>query len=85
MPFPVAGILFLSNTLGGIFLILIVIAWVIGLVDVLFRRHDLTTTKRLVWALTIFILPLVGTLLYFALRPTLPEEAETIISARTRS
>jgi hypothetical protein len=85
MPFPVAGILFLSNTLGGILLVLIVIAWAIGLVDVLFRRHDLTGAKRLVWALTIFILPLVGTLLYFALRPTLPEEAEKIISSKTRA
>jgi drug/metabolite transporter (DMT)-like permease len=82
MAIPVAGILFLSNTLGGILLVLIAIAWVLGLVDV-FRRHDLPRTKRLAWVLLIVILPIIGTFLYFALRPTLPEEAEKIISSRT--
>jgi Phospholipase_D-nuclease N-terminal len=84
MAIPVAGILFLSNTLGGILLVLIAIAWVIGLVDVVLRRPDLIRTKRLAWVLLIVILPIVGTFIYFALRPTLPEEAEKIISARSR-
>jgi hypothetical protein len=83
MAIPVAGILFLSNALGGILFVLIAIAWILGLVDVIFRRHDLTRTKRLAWVLLIVILPIIGTFLYFALRPTLPEEAEKIISART--
>jgi hypothetical protein len=83
MAIPVAGILFLSNTLGGILLVLIVIAWVLGLIDVIFRRPDLPRTKRLAWILLVVILPIIGTFLYFALRPTLPEEAEKIISSRT--
>ena len=83
MAIPVAGILFLSNTLGGILFVLIAIAWVLGLVDVIFRRHDLPRTKRLAWVLLIVIVPIIGTFLYFALRPTLPEEAEKIISSRT--
>ena len=49
-----------------------------------FKRHDLDRTKRLAWVLLIVILPIIGTVLYFALRPTLPEEAEKIISSRTR-
>jgi hypothetical protein len=83
MTIPVAGILFLSNTLGGILLVLIAIAWVLGLIDVIFRRPDLPRTKRLAWVLLVVILPIIGTFLYFALRPTLPEEAEKIISSRT--
>jgi hypothetical protein len=50
---------------------------------VIFRRHDLPSTKRLAWVLLIVIVPIIGTFLYFALRPTLPEEAEKIISSRT--
>jgi uncharacterized membrane protein YhaH (DUF805 family) len=84
MAIPLAGILFLSNMLGGVLLVLIAIAWVLGLVDVVFKRHDLDRTKRLAWVLLIVILPIIGTVLYFALRPTLPDEAEKIISSRTR-
>jgi Phospholipase_D-nuclease N-terminal len=84
MAIPVAGILFLSDTLAWVLFVLIAIAWVLGLVDVVFKRHDLDRTKRLAWVLLIVILPIVGTLLYFALRPTLPEEAEKIISSRSR-
>ena len=84
MAIPVAGILFLSNTLAGVLFVLIAIAWVLGLVDVVFKRHDLDRTKRLAWVLLIVILPIIGTVLYFALRPTLPDEAEKIISSRTR-
>ena len=83
MPIPVADILFLSTTLGGILIVLILIAWALGLVDVIFRRPDLTGTQRFAWILLVVILPIIGTVLYFALRPTLPDEAERIISSRT--
>ena len=85
MAIPVAGLLILSNTLAGGRFALIAIAWVLGLVDVVFKRHDLDRTKRLAWVLLIVILPIVGTVLYFALRPTLPDEAEKIISSRSRA
>jgi hypothetical protein len=84
MAIPTAGILFLSNTLGGILLVFIAIAWVMGLWDVVFKRHDLTTAKRLAWILLIVVLPIIGTFVYFAVRPTLPQEAEKIIASRAR-
>ena len=63
MPAPVADILFLSNTLGGILLVLIAIAWALGLVDVAFRGHDLPRTMRWAWVLLMVILPIIGTFL----------------------
>jgi hypothetical protein len=33
--------------------------------------------------LLIVILPIIGTILYFALRPTLPDEAAKVIATRT--
>jgi hypothetical protein len=83
MALPQAGILFLSNLVGGILLVLIAITWVVALVD-LVRRPDLSGGKRLAWALLIIILPLIGTVVYFALRPTLPDEADRIIAREAR-
>jgi hypothetical protein len=80
---PNADILFLSNFIGGILLALIVALWVVALVD-LFRRPDLDGTHRLAWALLIIILPLIGTIAYFAMRPTLDDEAERIIAREAR-
>jgi len=64
-------------------LLLIAIVWIAGLVDVIAKRPDLDRTKRLAWILLIVILPVIGTLLYFILRPTLPEEAAQIVATRT--
>ena len=64
MTLPQAGILFLSNLVGGILLVLIAITWVVALVD-LFRRPDLTGGAKLAWALLIIVLPLIGTIVYF--------------------
>jgi len=83
MPIEPAGILFLSTTLGVILFVLIAIVWIAGLVDVIAKRPDLDPTKRLAWILLIVILPVLGTVLYFLLRPTLPDEAERIIAMRT--
>jgi hypothetical protein len=83
MALPQAGILFLSNLVGGILLVLIAITWVVALVD-LVRRPDLSGGKRLAWGLLIIILPLIGTVVYFALRPTLPDEADRIIAREAR-
>jgi hypothetical protein len=80
---PQGGILFLSNLVGGILLALIVALWVVALVD-LFRRPDLDGTHRLAWALVIIILPLIGTIAYFAMRPTLQDEADRIIAREVR-
>jgi Phospholipase_D-nuclease N-terminal len=67
---------------GGILGLIVVGLWVTGLVDVT-RRPDLEGNVRLGWILLIVLLPVIGTLVYLARRPTLPEEREKIIAAQT--
>jgi hypothetical protein len=67
----------------GVFGLAIVILWVIGLVD-LSRRSDLDPADKMRWVLLIVLIPIFGTIIYWVKRPTLPEEAEKIIAARTR-
>lgn len=81
MLIPAVG---LAWALGGGLLALMVLAlWLTGLVD-LSKRSDLERGTRLAWILLIVLLPLVGTLIYFAMRPTLPEERDKIIRDQTR-
>jgi hypothetical protein len=67
----------------GVLGVLIFVLWVAGIVDVV-RRTDLDRTHRAAWILIIVLLPLVGTILYFVMRPTLPDERDGIIAAQTR-
>ena len=64
----------------GIFGLVVLICWIIGLVDVT-RRPDLDRGARIRWIALIVLLPIAGTLIYWAKRPTLPEERERIIAA----
>jgi hypothetical protein len=47
------------------------------------RRPDLDRLHRMAWILLIVLLPIVGTLVYLATRPTLSDEREKLIAART--
>ena len=47
--------------------IVIVIAWGIGVVDI-FRRH-LDAKHTVAWLLVVLIMPILGTILYWVLRP----------------
>ena len=67
----------------GILGLLILALWITGLVDVI-RRPDLDRRSRWAWILLILLLPLVGTLVYLAMRPTLPEERDKIAAAQMR-
>jgi hypothetical protein len=67
----------------GIFGLVVVILWIIGLVD-LSKRSDLDQRQKWTWLLLIVLIPIVGTIIYWVRRPTLPEEREKIIAARTR-
>jgi hypothetical protein len=67
----------------GVFGLAIVALWVIGLVD-LSRRPDLDRADRMRWILLIVLIPIVGTVIYWVKRPTMPDEAEQIVAARTR-
>jgi hypothetical protein len=42
--------------------------WVLGLVDIL-RRRDLRTSSKVLWALAVIFVPVVGVLVYLVARP----------------
>ena len=80
--FPLALGWFATSGIG-IIGVMIVILWIIGLVD-LSKRPDLDQRAKWTWILLIVLIPIVGTIIYWAKRPTLPEEREKIIAARMR-
>jgi phospholipase D-like protein len=44
-----------------------VIAWVVAIVDMVRRRDDLARNQLVAWVLLVILLPIVGTVLYFAI------------------
>ena len=51
----------------------LLLIWVLTLVD-LFRRHDLSTGRKVLWALVVLILPVIGVIIYFVARPPQPTD-----------
>jgi hypothetical protein len=51
----------------------LLLIWVLTLVD-LFRRHDLSTGLKVLWALVVLILPVIGVIIYFIARPPQPTD-----------
>ena len=49
--------------------ILFLIMWVRAVIDV-FRRRDLSAAAKAAWAIFMLIVPLIGLLLYYMLRPS---------------
>jgi hypothetical protein len=43
-----------------------VIAWIVAVVDMIRRRRSLSRGQLVAWILIVVILPVVGTILYFA-------------------
>jgi hypothetical protein len=74
------GLWFLGFGLLGI---LILALWITGIVDVT-RRPDLDRRQRSAWILIIVLLPVIGSLVYFVTRPTLPDERDRILAAQSR-
>jgi hypothetical protein len=62
------------------FLIPVAILWGYALIS-LFRRPDLALGARLLWFLAILVLPVLGALVYFMLRPA-PQEQNRRAQAR---
>jgi hypothetical protein len=60
----------LLATLIAIPLLLI---WVLTVVDVV-RRHDLRTSHKVLWALVVLLVPVVGVIVYFVARPPQPTD-----------
>ena len=67
----------------GILGLLIAAMWVVGLIDI-FRRDDLDQRSRAAWVLIVVLLPLIGTMIYLAKRPTSDTEYQKIAAAQTR-
>jgi hypothetical protein len=62
------------------FIIPVLILWGYAIVS-LFSRHDLELGPRLLWLLLILVLPIIGAILYFMLRPA-PQEQHRRTQAR---
>jgi hypothetical protein len=65
-----------------VFIIPVVILWGYAIVS-LIGRHDLGIGAKLLWLLGILVLPLIGSVLYFMLRPA-PQEQNRRAQARHR-
>jgi hypothetical protein len=46
--------------------VIVVIAWIVGFVDMVRRRGELPRGRLAAWICIVVILPIVGTILYFA-------------------
>jgi hypothetical protein len=77
-----ADVGFWNLELGGLLLIAVTIIWICGIADLMTKRPDLDGRHRAAWILIILLFPLVGTLAYFFVRPTLPAERERMIAAQ---
>jgi hypothetical protein len=77
-----ADVGFWNLEIGGLLLIAVTIVWICGIADLMTKRPDLDGRHRAAWILIILLFPVVGTLAYFFLRPTLPEERERMIAAQ---
>jgi hypothetical protein len=58
----------LARMLIGAIAILWLIIWVLVLVDIL-RRTDLATSHKVLWALFVLVVPIIGVLVYMVVRP----------------
>jgi len=63
-----------------VFIIPVVLLWSYAIVS-LIGRHDLAIGARLLWLLAILLLPIIGSVLYFMLRPA-PQEQNRRARAR---
>jgi Phospholipase_D-nuclease N-terminal len=76
-----ADVGFWSLEVGGLLWIALTIVWICGIVDLMTKRPDLDGRHRAAWILIILLFPLIGTLAYFFVRPTLPDERERMLAA----
>jgi hypothetical protein len=58
----------------------LLLIWLLTLVD-LFRRHDLSTGRKVLWALLVLILPVIGVIIYFVARPPQPTDRGATLDA----
>jgi hypothetical protein len=51
----------------------LLLIWVLTVVDIL-RRHDLSAARKVLWALVVLLVPIVGVIVYFVARPPQPTD-----------
>jgi hypothetical protein len=51
----------------------LLLIWVLTLVDIV-RRHDLSGSRKVLWALVVLLVPIVGVIVYFVARPPQPTD-----------
>jgi hypothetical protein len=70
-----------ASTATWVFILIpLLIVWAIGIVDIV--RSDLARSTKAAWILIVVILPVIGTVLYFATRRPSAEEINRIQAAR---
>jgi Phospholipase_D-nuclease N-terminal len=60
--------------LWGMILLLLLVLWALSIYDIVRRR--LGGKRTVAWILIVVILPVIGTILYWAVRPSEPGDAE---------
>jgi hypothetical protein len=53
------------------------ILWVTCIVDLIFRRHDMTGVKRAVWIVAIIVFPALGAIAYIAFGGITPQHIDS--------
>jgi hypothetical protein len=51
----------------------LLLIWVLTVVDIV-RRHDLSTSRKVLWALVELLVPILGVIVYFVARPPQPTD-----------
>lgn len=59
--------------LATLIVIPLLLIWVLTVVDVV-RRHDLSASRKVLWALVVLLVPVVGVIVYFVARPPQPTD-----------
>jgi hypothetical protein len=70
----------MGTILWAAIIVAIAIAWGIGVVDIFRRRLDVMHTVA--WLLLVLILPVIGTIVYWVLRPEDPDALERKAAAQ---
>jgi phospholipase D-like protein len=77
---PTGNPMIAASTATLVFILIpLLIVWVIGIFDIL--RSSLRRSTKAVWIVIVLILPVVGTVIYFATRRPTPEDIEGIQAA----
>jgi hypothetical protein len=58
----------------------LLLIWALTLVDIV-RRHDLRTSSKVLWALAVLFVPVIGAIVYWVARPPQPTDRRATLDA----